>query len=49
VVLIDSFLRERIEIAIEQLASSALRTIGLAYRDLTGFEDVTTKDTKGVY
>lgn len=31
------------------MASNSLRTIGLAYKDLSGLEDITTKNDKGVY
>lgn len=37
------------ENAIEKMASNALRTIVLAYRDLDGSENLSTKDDKGVY
>lgn len=46
---IDAELREKVEKAIETMASRALRTICLAYRDVSPREDFTTKDNKGVF
>lgn len=37
------------EKAIEVMAGRALRTICLAYRNLSGNEDLTSKDSKNVY
>lgn len=31
------------------MANDALRTIGIAYKDLSGSEDLETKDNLGVY
>jgi Ca2+ transporting ATPase len=42
-------LREKIEKSIETMAGRALRTICLAYRDVSPREDFNTKDKKGVF
>ncbi|CAD8110921.1 unnamed protein product [Paramecium sonneborni] len=49
IISIDSMVRQNIEKAIENMASKSLRTIGLAYRELDGTEDLTNKNDKGVY
>jgi P-type Ca2+ transporter type 2B len=46
---IDSTAKARMEKAIEEMATRALRTICVAYRDLDGSEDLHSKDDKGVY
>ena len=45
----DNTLRDKVEKAIETMAGRALRTICLAYREVTPREDLTTKDNKGVF
>lgn len=42
-------LKVKVEKAIETMAGRALRTICLAYKELSAREDLTTKDPKGVY
>jgi Ca2+ transporting ATPase len=42
-------LKAKVEKAIETMAGRALRTICLAYKELSAREDLTTKDPKGVY
>lgn len=49
IISIDSSIRNSIESAIEEMASQSLRTIGLAYKDLNGNEDLVNKNDKGVY
>lgn len=46
---IDHHIKKTIENAIENMATRALRTIVIAFRDLTGSEDINTKDEKGVF
>lgn len=46
---IDEALRDRMEKAIEMMAGRALRTICLAYRNMSGSEDLISKDSKNVY
>lgn len=45
----DTQLREKVERAIETMAGRALRTICLAYKDISPREDLVTKDKKGVF
>lgn len=42
-------MRERVEKAIETMAGRALRTICLAYKEISLKEDLVTKDSKGVF
>ena len=46
---IDHHIKKTIETAIDNMATKALRTIVIAFRDLTGSEDTNTKDDKGVF
>lgn len=46
---LDENKQKEIAAAIKQMADQALRTIGLAYKDVTGNEDMTTTDRLGVY
>eukprot|EP01017_Pseudomicrothorax_dubius_P035890 TRINITY_DN5087_c0_g4_i1.p1 TRINITY_DN5087_c0_g4~~TRINITY_DN5087_c0_g4_i1.p1 ORF type:complete len:760 (+),score=146.86 TRINITY_DN5087_c0_g4_i1:252-2531(+) len=46
---IDESMRKKIEGAIQTMASQALRTIGAAYRDIHGREDLISKDEKNVF
>lgn len=46
---INGELRAQIEAAIKTMAGRALRTICLAYKEVSQREDLTTKDSKGVY
>lgn len=46
---IDDELLAKMKEAIKQMADNALRTIVLAYRELNGSEDITTKDKLGVF
>jgi P-type Ca2+ transporter type 2B len=46
---IDYSIKKRVEQAIEDMANKALRTIVIAFRDLSGSEDTNTKDEKGVF
>lgn len=41
--------RQQVDEAIVQLANCALRTIGIAYKDLGSSGDVGTQDTRGIY
>ena len=45
----DEVMRNRVEKSIETMAGRALRTICLAYKEVTAREDLTTKDGKGVF
>lgn len=45
----DAALREKVEKAIDTMAGRALRTICLAYKEVNAREDLTTKDSKGVF
>jgi len=49
VVSLDSSLKKQVEAGIEEMANQALRTICIAYKDLSGSEDTHTKDNLGVY
>ncbi|CAD8078964.1 unnamed protein product [Paramecium primaurelia] len=42
-------LKQKVEKSIETMAGRALRTICLAYKEISAREDLTTKDNKGVY
>jgi Ca2+ transporting ATPase len=46
---IDPALKETMEKAISSMAQKALRTIVMAYKDLTINEDLSTKNQQGVY
>jgi len=46
---INPELRDKVEKSIETMAGRALRTICLAYKDISAKEDLTTRDAKGVY
>mmetsp|Transcript_20080 Transcript_20080/g.17184 ORF Transcript_20080/g.17184 Transcript_20080/m.17184 type:complete len:475 (+) Transcript_20080:571-1995(+) len=48
VVPIDEDMKKSINDAIENMARKALRTIGIAYKDVTGDEDFSTKDSNDV-
>jgi Ca2+ transporting ATPase len=42
-------MKERVEKAIETMATRALRTLCLAYKEVSPREDLVTKDKKGVF
>jgi len=46
---LDSALRDKVEKAIETMAGRALRTLVLAFKEITPREDLVTKDKKGVF
>jgi Ca2+ transporting ATPase len=46
---IDEAQRDKMEKAIETMAGRALRTLCLAYKNMSGSEDLATKDSKNVY
>jgi Ca2+ transporting ATPase len=46
---LDESLKEEMQKSIKNMADKALRTIVLAYKDLKGGEDLTTKDRLGVF
>lgn len=46
---IDATLKSEIEKGIEEMAGNALRTLCVAYRNISGSEDTATKDDKGIF